>query len=381
MSTTSSAFTFPHPILTKLVGTPNNTSIQILAREVIANARAIPSIRGGGAHGHLGLVLTDVAYRNLTGGIPFTLPAHPGEAPTPPAAGASQFEVAEQIRVYKSTIEELTRAATLREELKRQILAAVDSLYLTAIEDATFGFATVSVADMITHLQNTYGTLTRADLEKNRASIATLWTPSEPLELLWGRLREVQRIATFAQEPIPDATLVELTHLLFEASGVFPHACESWLTRAAAQRTYAEFQTLFNHANKERLRRLQSGTTGTSGFHGANAATTPPVRPPVAPAAVPPPTPAGPAIANDGTQVFYCWTHGLGFNKNHTSATCSTPAAGHCQTATIKNMRGGNNTIMSNRRKPKPTTAAANAAGAASVTTPAPGAGATAPAE
>jgi len=69
--------------------------------------------------------------------------------------------------------------------------------------------------------------------------------------------------------------------------------------------------------------------------------------------------------ANDGTQVFYCWTHGLGFNKNHTSATCSKPADGHFQTATIKNMCGGNNTIMSGRRRPKPDTATDMAANAA----------------
>ena len=150
-----------------MVGLPMNTSIQILAQEVLANARAIPSIRGSGAHGHLGLVVTDAVYRTITGGIPFMLPAHPGDAPTPPAAGAMQFEIAEQIRIYKTTIEELTHATTLCEELKKQILGSINRLYLTILEDATFGFSNVSIADMIAHLQTTYGTLTRTDLKKN----------------------------------------------------------------------------------------------------------------------------------------------------------------------------------------------------------------------
>jgi len=263
-----------------MVSPPTNTSIQILAQEVLANARAIPSIRGGGAHGHLGLVMTDAIYHTLTGSIPFMLPAHPGDAPTPPAAGATQFEIAEQIRIYKATIEELTHAATLHEELKKQILGAVNRLYLTILEDATFGFATVSVADMIAHLQNTYGTLTRTDLEKNRASISSLWTPSEPIELLWDRLREVQRIAAFGNEPISDAAIVELTHLLFETSGVFAHTCETWLAHPANQRTYAEFQIAFTNANKQRLHRL---TTSQARFHSANAATTTPACPTPAP--------------------------------------------------------------------------------------------------
>jgi len=367
MSTTSSSFAFPHPILTKMVGLPTNTSIQVLAREVLANARAIPSIRGGGAHGHLGLVMTDAAYRTLTGGIPFTLPAHPGDTPTPPAAGATQFESAEQIRIYKATIEELTCASTLREELKKQILGSINCLYLTILKDATFGFSNISIADMIAHLQTTYGTVTHTDLEKNRASISTLWTPSEPIKLLWDRLREVQRIATFGNEPIADTAIVKLTHLLFESSGVFPHACEAWLARPANQRTYAEFQTTFNNANKERLRRL---TTSQAGFH--SVATTTAARPTPVSSPTSPRSTSGTVTANDGTQVYYCWMHGLGFNKNHTSATCSNPAEGHCQTATIKNMHGGNNTIMSNRRKPKPTTATA-ATATSTTATPATG--------
>ena len=45
----------------------------------------------------------------------------------------------------------------------------------------------------------------------------------------------------------------------------------------------------------------------------------------------------------------YCWTHGASTNLEHTSATCSNPATGHDKTATITDMKGGNNTI---RRKP-----------------------------
>jgi len=51
--------------------------------------------------------------------------------------------------------------------------------------------------------------------------------------------------------------------------------------------------------------------------------------------------------------MYYCWTHGLGFNHNHMSATCSKPADGHNTSAMVKNMHGGNNTIMSNHCHPK----------------------------
>ena len=96
------------------------------------------------------------------------------------------------------------------------------------------------------------------------------------------------------------------------------------------------------------------GGTPPADLHTAFAAATIPATPRRAPTAVPPtraPTtaplpPAAGAIANDGTRVYYCWTHGLGTNANHTSATCQRPGKGHKQNATIINMQGGNNTIM-----------------------------------
>jgi len=263
--------------------------------------------------------------------------------------------------------------------MKKQILVAVDRIYLAALDNDVFGFAEVTIADMLTHLHATYGTITRAELETNRASISTLWTPSEPIKTLWERLREVQRVATAGADPLTNATLMDLTFLLFESTGVFPLACDLWRNRAVANRTLREFRIFFTAENKERLCKL---TTTTSGFHSANtAAQVPPPPPPsdtaaAAPRAptkvkptVPPmpytastpakpnpaPVPATPAITtNDGLTMYYCWTHGLGLNRTHTSATCSNPADGHCSNATVKNMQGGNNTIMVNRRCPKP---------------------------
>jgi len=117
----------------------------------------------------------------------------------------------------------------------------------------------------------------------------------------------------------------------------------------AANKTIPELVTYFTAKNKERLRKL---TVGPNVFHTAAAAMstttkqTPPPAPPSQP--VPPAT----ITTNDGLTMYYCWTHGLGFNCTHTSAMCSNPANGHCPNATVKNLQGGNNTIMSNCHRP-----------------------------
>ena len=350
-TTTSPTLTFPHAELTKIAGEPTNTAIKLLKKEIYANARAIPSTRGGGGHGHLGLVMPPADYLTLAGQA-FDLPAHPGAAPAH-AAGATQAQIAETIRLYNSTLLEISVASTAKQSMKKQLLEAVDHLYLAELEDDVFGYSEVTIAQMITHLEATYGTITREELEKNRNSIATAWTLDDPIPSLWERLKEIKRISIAGNDELSDTTLIELTFLMFEKTGVFTTACDTWRVKPAGEKTMANFKTHFNAENKERLRKL---TAAQAGFHGANHVDpvasdppSPPVTPPAPAANSTTVTPPPQVITNDGIKMYYCWTHGLGTNPNHTSPTCQHKAEGHKDDATVSNMQGGSNTIMTRR--------------------------------
>jgi hypothetical protein len=43
----------------------------------------------------------------------------------------------------------------------------------------------------------------------------------------------------------------------------------------------------------------------------------------------------------EGIPLFYCWSHGIGKNPNHTSSTCETKKAGHKNDATIMDRQSG----------------------------------------
>ena len=361
MTSSTSTLTFPHPKLTPIIGTPNNTALKHLTKELYANARAIPSTRGGGGHGHLGLVMPAAEYMVVTG-VAFQLPAHPGPGPVhigAPNAATRQ----ETIRAYDANLKELMLATTVKEEIKKQLLEAVDRLYLATLDDDTFGFAEVSIAAMIAHLRTNYGPITRSTLETNRASITSVWTPDDPIETLWERLREIQRISVEGGDPLTDSAIRDLTFIMFETTGVFTTACDTWRIKPVANQTLIEFRQHFTDENKERLRKL---TVAQLGYHSANATATlaqlnindePTLHSANAASIVrttQPPLPI-PRISNnatphvitdDGIQMFYCWTHGLGFNRTHTSATCANPSDGHCISATATNMQGGKNTIQ-----------------------------------
>jgi hypothetical protein len=93
-SKSTSLLIFPHPELTPIVGEPNNKSLQLLQKELYANARAVHSTRGGGANGHLAIIMPAPDYLTRTQ-IEFVPPVHPGVAPVHPvnATGNQIIEI------------------------------------------------------------------------------------------------------------------------------------------------------------------------------------------------------------------------------------------------------------------------------------------------
>ncbi len=119
---------------------------------------------------------------------------------------------------------------------------------------------------------------------------------------------------------------------MFKNTGVFTMACDTWHVCPTANQTLIEFCMHFTSENKEHLCKLTSSQVG---FHSANAAISKATKPtniasslPVPLAVLIPPAPPTTAaiVTNNKLHMYYCWTHGLGFNHNHMSTTCSKPA-------------------------------------------------------
>jgi hypothetical protein len=352
--------TLPHPILTPIITTPTNSSIQVLQKQLYANARAVPSTRGGGVNGHLALVMAAPAYL-ARATVAFVAPVHPGNAPVH-AVDATQVRITETNRQFLATMAEVKVYLQVKEELKKLILQAVPNLYLQILEDEDFGFADISPLAMLTHLKTTYGTITREEIDRNRERLHETWAPDTPIEDLWAKLAEIQRMALAAQEAIPDSAVIRATLTTFEKTGVFTTACEKWRDKPDIDWTVLNIKQHFERANKERIRQL---TAKQAGYHGANIADATEAstndnsdnsRPPptiITPGAnnstVASANSATSGITTNNVQMYYCWTHGLGMNPEHTSASCQNKADGHKNLATANNLLGGNDRIMASR--------------------------------
>ena len=67
---------FEFPLLTRIHGEPTYETLKIVKDELRSNATSVTTDLGGGAHGHLGLILTISKYA-VVSHVPYARPIHP----------------------------------------------------------------------------------------------------------------------------------------------------------------------------------------------------------------------------------------------------------------------------------------------------------------
>jgi hypothetical protein len=100
---------FHNPFLPKIDSEPTFEDIQITTSLLNANAISIPSMAGGGAHGHLGIIMSQVEYAAVSASSwvePFNPKAIPIIPPGTNAVDAVQIALmhAECRRIYTNRI-------------------------------------------------------------------------------------------------------------------------------------------------------------------------------------------------------------------------------------------------------------------------------------
>ncbi len=319
---------------------PTAVNIRQLKKEMIQCAMAVPTILGGGAHGHLGLILSAAAYMALN---PAPTEAFNRPDAPPPAlhinVNALGATIANRQSAYNRNLAAYTMCNKVEIGLKAMLLKAVPKIYLLALCDEIFEFANVTPAEMLEHLETTYGAINEDDLAANLEACEAAWDPNTPIEIVFANTNKCAQFAAAGNDDISDANKVRLTLKALEKSGVMEEAISDWRKKAAADRTWDNLPTHFTTYNKERIRKT---TANQAGFNSANATQQQPKETNNKKA----------AAAKVGTiELYYCFTHGLGKNPDHTSMTCTNPCAEHKKEATVDNMMGGNNTIRRRRNE------------------------------
>jgi hypothetical protein len=118
---------FPNPILPKIDNDPTFEDIKITTRLLNDNTINIPSMTGGGAHGHLGIIMAQVEYAEISTS-PWVETYNPNAIPTIPP-GTTAVDAAQIARMHAECRRIYTNRINVDQALKTLILEAYDSMY------------------------------------------------------------------------------------------------------------------------------------------------------------------------------------------------------------------------------------------------------------
>jgi hypothetical protein len=366
---------FPNPTIDPIIGLPNYDSISAVHLQLNQNAASVDSHLGDGINGLLPLTVSTAVYNTISNEL-FDVPTNPGPNPIVQPTG-TEHQIKEAYRVHSENTRIWREFQATDKSLKQLLLGAVGDIYTSALKHRVTGYANVSTRRLIEHLYSKYGNITAGDLEANEQRMKTPFDPNEPIEALYTQLEAAIDFADAAGTPYSVNQLVTTAYNLVFKTGLFADTCRDWRRRPTADKTWINFQTDFSEAAQDL--RESTSTSQASGYHGANAAIEENTRFQEETAA---------ALANlatatasdrstlasvtaalesanaeivslkrqlkpksrqhtpfgDGNRFKhgnYCWSHGFRCGKEHTSANCKWPMAGHRKDATKENKLGG----------------------------------------
>ena len=261
---------FPIPVLTRITGQPTYEKLREVNEELNANAASVGSARGGGAHGHLALTVSPTVYATLSA-TAFTAPVLPTRAN---ATGMTGPQIENANRIYDAAYAEYTTYVNLQKALTKQLIAAVDPIFLSAIKQPYVGFANIPVYDMLRHLYDTYAELSLDDIEDNDRRMREPWDPNTPFEALIKQINDAVELADHAGAPYTPVQVVNTAYGLVEKTGVFEIDCRKWRDRAGgttAPKDWNAFKNFFRKAHKD-WELYTKRTSARSHYGQANAA-------------------------------------------------------------------------------------------------------------
>ena len=240
---------FQYPELTRIHGEPTTAALLTLRKEVKANALTVFTTLGGGAHGHLGLVVDANTYATIPNTVPYVRPVHPG--PLVLAQNATQYQIILTREQHQEAMRLFREANAVERALIQQIVSAIDDKFLRAIRDKNTNSLIGTIPQVFDHLFSNYGHVTRQELSELKKQVEDFsYQATDPVDVMLAEVDDLSDIAEIAKSPISDAQKVDMAYLLLQRTTKFSSALTKWNEKADADKTWDNFK---KHARDAQL--------------------------------------------------------------------------------------------------------------------------------
>ena len=172
---------FKYSVPTPITGEPTHKSLKRLKTELRANASSVDTDLGGGDHGYLGLVLTDVEYARI---MPTPQPFVPLNFPGLLVIHSAHIAM-QQVQARETHNEVITlyrECKNLEKALLRHIQTAVEEKFVEFMVDNDTGIIEEDVPTVLEYLFTTYGKVTAEEVKKKEHECLNIsFNPANPM--------------------------------------------------------------------------------------------------------------------------------------------------------------------------------------------------------
>jgi hypothetical protein len=120
------------------------------------------------------------------------------------------------------------------------------------------------------HLKQTYGFINPTHLAENYNKMTVPVNFQDPIETLFKHIEEGVRYANAGMKPYMEAQYMNIDFLLILNTDAIPDACIEWQRRIPVNQTWADFQSEFARAQREK--RIISSTASSACYRTDNVA-------------------------------------------------------------------------------------------------------------
>ena len=161
--------------ITKIEGQPDEESLSKLKMELAKALASIPTLNGGGQHGHIGLIIPEAEYILFSrNNERYENLDNPGPYPT--HVDATDTKLRErQVAEHKAEIKEYEMQLGASSWARKAIIGAIDDKWVSEIKNEHVGFNHLMPLDIIAHLETIGGTLDFRDVTDLQAELMTPW--------------------------------------------------------------------------------------------------------------------------------------------------------------------------------------------------------------
>ena len=207
---------FLTPILLKIHREPTREGLIDIHQLIGGNMASVALNLGGGQHRHLALSMTSEEYMEQTG-FAFVLTHNPGDYPQSMGSAQEQALGTEKFRQNQALFRKYTSVDVA---LKKQIVTAVEPVFLSPLVDQLTVFGKVTKLTMLKYIFYSYGAIDEIDLKEDAVKIMGPYDPAEPLYQMIEQLEKGGEFARAGGQTISESMMISKGITLLAHTGV-----------------------------------------------------------------------------------------------------------------------------------------------------------------